>query len=84
MDYNYLLFICLLLLLFIFCLCCDNSNKVEKFRPYYSGTRLCNNRGCDTRYVQDKGTYYCPLKVYNKRVIESNLIEPVPANNIRT
>jgi len=82
MDYNYLLFIVIISLLFILCLSYDNNNKIEKFRPYYNGTRLCNNRGCDTRYVQDKGTYYCPLKVYNDQVIKSDLIEPLPANSI--
>ncbi len=38
------------------------SKNSENFVIYSPGTRLCNNRGCDIRYVKDMGTYYCKHK----------------------
>lgn len=38
------------------------SKNLENFVIYSPGTRLCNNRGCDIRYVKDMGTYYCRHK----------------------
>jgi hypothetical protein len=63
-------FYCYLIILALFAavvLYNDSQYKIEKFRPYYNGTRLCNNRGCDVRYVRDMGTYYCPNKEYLAR-----------------
>jgi hypothetical protein len=63
-------FYCYLIILALFAavvLYNDSQYKIEKFRHYYNGTRLCNNRGCDVRYVRDMGTYYCPNKEYLAR-----------------
>jgi len=69
-----LICITLLFVLSIYFICSDNN--VEKFRVYSAGTRLCNNRGCDIRLVEDKGTYYCPKKNNN----DNDLL---PSNTIR-
>lgn len=53
-----------LIILGLVCILCYiiYNKNLEKFWVYGAGTRICNNRGCDTRYVQDKGTYYCKNK----------------------
>ena len=84
MDYNYLLYVFIissLLIIFLSDYFRLNTN-IEKYRPYYHGTRLCNNRGCDVRYVVDKGTYYCRKDRY-KDLIENNLTPPNPSNTVR-
>ena len=39
-----------------------SKKNLEKFWAYGAGTRVCNNRGCDIRFLQDKGLYYCKNK----------------------
>jgi len=44
------------------CNICLSKKNLEKFWAYGAGTRVCNNIGCDIRYLQDKGLYYCKNK----------------------
>ena len=50
-------FIIFLILLLIICYLYKNYNyyymPLEPFRMVYAGTRLCNSRGCDVRYVRE-------------------------------
>ena len=74
-----LICITLLFVLSIYFICSDNN--VENFRVYSAGTRVCNNRGCDIRLVEDKGTYYCPKKNYEE-LKDNNFMPVLPDNNI--
>jgi hypothetical protein len=60
MENEIIIVLGLILLIFIFFP--HITKNLEKFWVYGGGTRICNNRGCDVRLVQDHGTYYCRNK----------------------